>query len=302
MNHREYDMLASEILQIEQLLKDIPVTRAIERIGLESRLSEARQKLKNIQRKNAHHRAIVTFRGQPVVGTHGIVAEFASKAAGAFSEAVATIAASLTENLKYMGPIPNRERNQLLITGTAIGSFGFEFEVPKADEDSLFPSSSDAEMALIKMQELFSASLNGNDDLLTELVDEIHPRAVVKAVEFLNIMKSNRAWCTLSFKGHTFRFSDLGQVENTMRKLDTDNISEKEGSFQGELQGILPSRRTFEFKTDDEIITGKIGPDIKDPDVLNREYLHKPISINLHITQVGQGRPRYTLKDLTHIH
>ncbi len=301
MNYREYDMISSEIKQLESLLADIPSHRMIERVGLESRLKSARNKLNNIQKESIRHRAIITFRGQPVIGSHGIVAEFAAKAAGSFSEAVAAIAASLADNLKYMGPIPNRERNQMLITGTAVGSFGFEFEIPKADEDSLFPGSSEAEVALEKMQELFNSSITGNDDLLTELVEEIHPRAVVKAVEFLEVMKTNKAWCALSFKEKTFRFSDLEQITIAMSKLDKDNISETEGAFQGELQGILPSRRTFEFKTSEGIITGKIGPEIKDPDVLNREYLHKQVSINLRMTQVGQGKPRYMLNDLSHI-
>lgn len=301
MNYREYDMISSEIKQIESLLSNVPSNRVIERMGLESRLALAKKKIENIEQESIRNRAIVTFRGQPVVGSHGIVAEFAAKAAGAFTEAVAAIAASLSDNLKYMGPIPNRERNQLLITGTAIGSFGFEFEVPKADEDSLFPGSSEAEMALQKMQDLFRSSVAGNDDYLTELVEEIHPRAVLKAVDFLNVMKSSQAWCALSFKEQTFRFTDLEQVDLTMTKLSTDNITEKDNSYTGEFQGILPSRRTFEFKVGNEIIVGKIGSEIQDPGVLNREYLNIPLSINLHVTQVGQGKPRYMLKDLTQI-
>lgn len=63
-------------------------------------------------------------------GSHGVVADFASKAAGFFTDAFTAVAAGLAENLRYMGPIPDKEKNQLLITGTAIGSFGFEFELP----------------------------------------------------------------------------------------------------------------------------------------------------------------------------
>lgn len=301
MNYREYDMVSSEIKQLESLLADMPSNRIIERMGLESRLKSAKKIFESIEKDSIRHRAVITFRGQPVIGSHGIVAEFAAKAAGSFSEAVAAIAASLADNLKYMGPIPNRERNQMLITGTAIGSFGFEFEIPKANEDSLFPGSSESEVALEKMQELFNYSVTGNDDLLTELVEEIHPRAIVKAVEFLEVMKTNKAWCALSFKEKTFRFSDLEQITIAMSKLDKDNISETQAAFQGELQGILPSRRTFEFKTSEGIIAGKIGSEIKDPDVLNREYLHKHVSISLHMTQVGEGKPRYMLNDLTQI-
>lgn len=294
-------MITSEIKQLESMLAEIPIERAIERIGLESRLENARQRIDNIDPEALRHRAVITFRGQPVVGSHGIVADFAAKATDKFSEAVAAIAAALTDNLRYMGAIPNRKKNHLLITGTAVGSFGFEFEVPKADENSLFPGSSDAEVALEKMQELFSMSIDGNDDSLTELVDEIHPRAVKKAVEFLETLQSQNAWCAMSFKESSFRFSDISQVQYSIQQLSSENIREDEESFTGELQGVLPASRTFEFKTADEIIKGKIGPDIVDPDILNQKYLHQRANIVLYVTQVGEGRPRYTLEQLEHI-
>ena len=66
-------------------------------------------------------------------------------------------------------------------------------------------------------------------------------------------------------------------------------------------KGVLPKSRTFEFKSSDGILIGKVGPKIEDADVLNRDYLHKPSCITLHIIQVGQGRPRYVLEKLEHI-
>lgn len=301
MTKKEFDITSSEIQQLKLLLADIPPENIIEQKSFESRIQLLEDKIKNISPETTRNRAIMTFRGNPVIKTHGIVAEFASRATSAFTEAVVAIAASLTDNLKYMGPIPNRDKNQLLITGTAIGSFGFEFEVPKADEDSLFIGSSETEIALEKLQELFRASISDDDDLLTELVEEIHPRAVIKAVDFLDVMRNNNAWCALSFKERTFRFLNIHQIETSMLKLSQDNIDEQDVIFNGEFQGILPSRRAFEFKSADGIITGKIGAEIKEPDVLNREYLHKIVSVQLHKIQVGQGRPRYQLVDLKFI-
>ncbi len=37
-----------------------------------------------------------------------------------------------------MGPIPNRDQNQLLITNTAVGSFGFELEEYCAEQLASF--------------------------------------------------------------------------------------------------------------------------------------------------------------------
>lgn len=255
-----------------------------------------------MQPESIRHKAVVTFRGEPVIGTHGIAADFAAKAAGAFTDAVAAVAAGLAENLRYMGPIPHREQNRLLITGTAIGSFGFEFEVPNTEVDNLFPEKSNAEAALQKMQLLFRLTAEGNDDRLTELVEEIHPRAVRKAVEFLQVLRERKAWCAFSFQQHSFRFDGKEQVGAVIERLSEGNIHESDKSFQGELQGVLPKSRTFEFKCAEGILSGKIGPDIEDADILNRDYLHKPSQITLHIIQVGQGRPRYVLENLEHIH
>ncbi len=301
MTSKDYDMITSEIKQLETLLNKIPQERAIERLGLESRLRKARQSIENFNAEDIPHQATITFRGNPVVGTHGIFADFAANAAGAFAASISAIAASLSDNLKYMGPIPNRQENQLLITGTAIGSFGFVFEVPKTNTDTLFPGSSDAEMALEKLQTLFASSLEGDDDDLTELVEEIHPRAVAKVIEFLNILKTNHAWCALAFKEKKFRFSSFKDIEKSLSRLDLDNINEAEEKHKGRFQGVLPTSRTFEFKEGDTLIKGKIGANIKDPNILNTEYLGKNITVIFQTIQVGEGKPRYILKDITDI-
>ena len=106
-------------------------------MSLESRLESAKAALATLPYHLAT-KARLTFRGKPVFGSHGIAADFGGKAADAFSDAFAAVAAGLKEGLRYMGPIPNRDKNQLLITGTAIGSFGFEFELPEVDT-SCFP-------------------------------------------------------------------------------------------------------------------------------------------------------------------
>lgn len=128
----DYLTIASEIRELENLLAAISEGNVIERMSLESRLESAKAALAGLPQQFAP-KARLTFRGKPVFGSHGIAADFGGKAAGAFSDAFAAVAAGLSEGLRYMGPIPNRDKNQLLITGTAIGSFGFEFELPAAE-------------------------------------------------------------------------------------------------------------------------------------------------------------------------
>lgn len=300
MNYEEYISISSEIKELGLLLAEIPEENVIERMGLQSRLKSAQSAIAGITEYQLTHKARLTFRGKPVFGSHGIAADFATKAAGAFTDAVAAIAAGLAEDMRYMGPIPDKQKNQLLITGTAIGSFGFEFELPQDPRGKLFPEASNAENALDKVQELFRLASEGNDDEIAELVAEIHPRAVKKAADFLDYISQQEAWCGLEFKDRTFRFQDIFQLKASAERLREDNIHVREESYIGELQGVLPLSRNFEFKPSDQqqVIKGKVGHDIEDADVLNRDFLHKSVSIQLQVIQVGQGRPRYTLQSL----
>ncbi len=303
MRHEHYISVASEIQELESLLAEIPEENVIDRLGLESRLEEARSLIASVPEEVIVNKARLTFRGPPVVGSHGIVADFAAVAAGSFAKAVTAVAASISDNLRDKGPIPNRQENQLLITGTAIGSFGFEFELPNPDNNEIFPVRSKAEDALQKIKELFRLAANGTDDEVAELIDEIHPRAVKNAAEFLEYLAENGAWCGVEFKDEYFRFSNIDQLRFSADRLKEDNIDERDESYRGEFQGVLPKGRAFEFKKsgDKNIIKGKVGVKIDDADVLNRKFLHQAVNAEFHVIQFGKGQPRYTLESLDNI-
>ncbi|HEY5043764.1 MAG TPA: hypothetical protein VFC44_26255 [Candidatus Saccharimonadales bacterium] len=309
MSHDEYIFVSSEIKELESLLAQIPAKNAINRIGLEARLKSAKEAIAGFDPAQSPKKARLTFRGRPVFGSYGVSADFASKASGYFTDAFSAVVAGITENLRYMGPIPDKQKNQLLITGTAIGSFGFEFELPRVDSDDtsgqapLFPVPNRPEDAMQKLEKLFHVAAEGSDDDIAELVEEIHPRAVKKAAEFLGYISEQEAWCGLEFKESFFRFSGIEQVRTSVERLTSNNIKESDDTFTGEFQGVLPKGRTFEFKLRDQdgVLRGKVGPDIEDADVLNRDFLHKLVNVKLHVIQVGQGRPRYTLQTLNDI-
>lgn len=289
---RHEEMLSSEIRQLEQMLDGTSEGAVIQRISLESRLKAARDALALARQSPRPSRAQLTFRGRPVLGSHGIAADFGGRASSAFADAFAAVVAGLNENLQFMGPIPDRTKNQLLITGTAIGSFGFEFEIPV---DGLFPEQDKTEEALQKMQSLLEVSATGTDDDVAELVDAIHPRAVKKLSEFLTLLSQHQAWCGVEFQNKVFQFEDLNQLEKSAGRLDEKNIKETRKTYRGEFVGVLPNSRTFEFQSTEGLIKGKVGAQIEDPDLINREWLKRSTTIMLDVVQVGQGRPRYAL-------
>ena len=312
MNHDVYMSFASEIQELETLLARVPKANVISRMGLESRLKEAKDAIAGLRMQELPRKARLTFRGRPVVGSYGASAEFVAKASTFFTDAFAAVVAGISENLRYMGPIPDKEKNQLLITGTAIGSFGFEFELPRLQTQTangqvdLFPEASKPEnrpeVAFEKLEKLFEVAAEGSDDDIAELVDEIHPRAVKKASEFLDYLSEQDAWCGVEFKEAVFRFGGVQQVRESAARLKSNNIKESVETFRGEFQGVLPKSRAFEFKVidQDHILRGKVGPAIEDADVLNK-IVHTHVTAKFHVIQVGQGRPRYTLQTMSDI-
>ena len=300
MRH-ERQILLSEIKELDAILASIPDENVIERVGFEVRREEARAKLNGVQLSVEPEKTRVTFRGAPVLGSRGIAADFGAKASGYFADAFIAIVASMRDGLRYMGPIPDKAQNQLAITGVAIGSFGFEFELPILAPD-LFSASGGAEEALEVLLTLLEKAAEGSDDEVTEAVHATHPRAVRKVLDFLTYMEKRGAWCGVEFKRHFFRYTDLDQLKFAKERLSEGSVRHTQETYQGSFQGSLPKPRTFQFQPvdDDAPIMGRFDASI-DAHAINKHWLDRPVSVQFDVLQVGQGRPRFTLLELAHV-
>lgn len=216
------------------------------------------------------------------------------EAVNGFTASVTAIAASLTAPLAAMGPTPNRGPHQLLITSTALGSFGFELEEHRAGQ-LLLGDSSPVAQAVDQTQRLLRGTL-GTDDELADCAAELDRRALDKVRAFLQTLVENDAVCTVQIGESLVSFGDVGQVRTSLGRLSQENLRETEEVLNGELQGVLPKGRAFEFKLSDsaQVVRGKIAPAVVDPDALNR-VLHQLVRITVMVTRAGSGRPRYLL-------
>ena len=78
---RKHLSIESEIKEIERLLSNIPEEDVIDRYAFEQRMKGARLELENLGLPDRSPESLrLTFRGLPVVGSHGIAADFAGKA------------------------------------------------------------------------------------------------------------------------------------------------------------------------------------------------------------------------------
>ena len=295
MNSQEQLQLESERSFLEQQLDALPETAVLTRSSTLSRIRTINRLLADERRVSPPLKAVLTFRGRPVVGSHGVLADFASRATTAFADAVVTVAASLHGPLASTGPVPNRDQCQLLITNIAVGSFGFEFEEHRPDQLP-FEDNTPASHALKLTCALLEQSAEGSDDELSECISEVSRRAIDAIRRFVEVLGANDALCTLEVGQQRFRFLDAGQVQRSLERLSHDNVQETQVKLQGEFQGVLPKGRTFEFKlaSTDEVVRGTVGREVDDPGTIN-QHLHEPVEITVLETRVGTGRPRYQL-------
>lgn len=295
MTHSDVAYLLGEKTELERMLAESPEDAVLDRASLRSRLAVVETAIAELGvPARAPARVRLTFKGKPVIGSHGIFAEFGTKAVNGFAESVTAMAASQSAPLAAMGPIPGREQHQLLITSTALGSFGFELEEHLPVQLSLDEETPVAR-ALVQTQQVLRGT-QGTDDELAESAFEADRRAIDKVRAFLQTLADSEATCTVEYGESVVRFTDVGQVRTSVERLSQEYLREDSEELEGELQGVLPAGRVFEFKVADtaQTIRGKVASAIPDPASLNH-LLEQPVRIKVMVTRVGGGRPRYML-------
>lgn len=297
MNLHEFERISAEHSALQILLKEIPEANAIDRLSVERRASELERLLYETPvTASRPSGAKVLFRGKPVVGQYGILAQFGTQAIRNFVDAVAAIAANLVGPIGARGTLPNRDSYQMLITGTPTGSFGFELEEYGTGQRQLdFAEQSTVGQAIEQAIGLMKAT-SGSDDDLADAAAGMSQRAIAALLEFVKTLADNDATCSIESERLQFSFSDTAQVSRTVERLSLDNIREAHEEIEGAFQGVLPKRRTFEFKVSQtgEVINGKVGPTITDANQIN-EILGQQIAIEVTTTRVGDRPPRYQL-------
>lgn len=298
MDRSEYAHKAAELGFLEKQAA-APGISKLTLMSVQARIEQARTFLED-NGKHAYRPAKVrlTYRGAPVWGTHGVLAEFGASATQAFSVAITAIAASLSGSLADKGPIPNRLANQLLITGPARGSFGFELEEIPAEKQLDIEGTTPVSQAIEILAELLEATTTRSDEELSEPVSRLADRAIAAVSDFLNELSENDASCGVATSTRRFQFSDVEQVRRSKARLSRDNIREEDETFTGSFVGVLPDKRIFEFKTTGgEVLHGRVSAEIDDPNVINN-HLYTEVSIQVTARRIGSSSPRYTLKAL----
>ena len=306
MNVHDYRFLLSEQETLKKLISQTSPGNVIGRMSLQARLQQVEEELAAYQEFSPGLvNARLTFRGLPVVDSRGIWVDFGSDAVKDFAEAATRVGASQRAPLPISGRIPGRADFQLMITGTAPGSFGFQIE-DASQQPAFAGESTPVELAIERVKEILEASV-GTDEQLVDAIADTDRRALDGVQKFLKTMADNSAVCALEFRGEEFRFRDVAQVRRSENRLSNDNIQEDNVALAGQFQGFLPHSRRSEFlisNTDAEflqeaigtVVSGRVEPAVDDTVDIN-QILNRDVTISARTKRVGQGRPRYVITD-----
>ncbi len=281
-----YQSLLAEKNTLEKLIAETAEEEVIDLLSLQTRLTNINEKLKAISAVELEPARIkLTFRGKPVVKSHGIFAEFGTDILAKFNDMITKL-------------MPNKSTDKMLITSTAQGSFGFQLEEYLTPENNNQPSPILAQ-AIEQSQRLLEG-LFKTDEELADITEGMDKKTLSAVKSFLDKLASEEAVCTFNFKEKKFIFDHVAQVKSCADRLSVENIKQEENiSIAGEFLGVLPNKRTFEFKIKEsnEIISGKIAPVLENPEKINI-LLNKETEIKVIKTTVGSGKPRYLLLEL----
>ena len=288
--------LQSEKLTVQQFLDNTPTDSLIERYSWLSRLQSLDAQIEAEQKRVVPARSAITFRGPAVFGSYGIASTFGLAATRAYTNIVQQLAAQWerAQPLPARGSVPNAKKFDLLVTGTALGSFGFDLE-EAVDEQLSLEERSVVARSIEKTNEVLQSTLQ-SDEELTEATAGIDARALDKVRVFLKVLSDNDATCTIQSDEREFRFDSIEQVTRARVRLATQNIVSEEVWLEGVFEGLLPTPRTFEFRRADtgEVVVGKIYPEVADIADINR-HLGQSARVRALSHRVGNAKPRFVL-------
>jgi hypothetical protein len=273
----------------------------LERIGLERRIEDLDREITVLEDRGIADElerqiprsaeAVLIFGGGPVMDAHAIEAAFAADALRTFQKLVSTTAATQGgRRLGARGRIPDERGSRLFITGTVEGSFGFELgearEAPHATAGLLQQTVDDVGRML--------DAAHAGDEAFDEVVYESNPRVLGALAEFLNVLDAAGATLHLSTGTRECTLGTPDATRATAERARRVRMTEEAKDLAGELVGVLPHARRFEFRMGEsgEIIDGRLTDEIEDPNALSA-FLMRPCAASFWIvTLVHAGKER----------
>jgi hypothetical protein len=265
----ENDRLSAQLSAINTLLSSVPADDYMGRAGLEARRAEIIESLARLGEQEDHQaRVVLSFGGQPVFGSTGISTKFAADALNSFQDIVTKVwGIEQGAPLAATGPIRDAANAQLHITNLLHGSFGFLLEELDANGEPLFDSR--LKQATNRVADVVESFADEDEGRFSRVIEQINPRVFHSVRRFFVCLHSEDATLRI-VEGERDKQLDKPDIERAWYRAEKSNVDEQEESVIGQLLGVIPIGRRFEFVRDGGgLIRGKVG------DAFSNNYLER---------------------------
>jgi hypothetical protein len=291
--------LEADLARLDELLKNLPERRVVERIGFESRRRETLAELQKLELPSTAANVIVAFDGDPVAYAPGIDTKFAGEALVQFQDFVSIVDASKKAPVRETGPIPKKSGSALRLVGTVHGSFGFELQ--EVDNPMFATSLADS----VKSATRLIAAAGQGDEEYIEAVSDSDTRVQTKLRDFLEVVRTAHAVCKV-IADDTEAMLDKERVEDAVERVTTTKIVDVDGKrYSGTFGGLRLDSRDFNHEINDigGFIKGKVHADVDRSTMTgwNQKWSGKPcvaVVIERTVSRLNKSTVTHTLKSL----
>jgi hypothetical protein len=265
------DALRSEIGSIRAMLEGASQVDPLGSRSFRKRLKKLETELSKIEegKRNVANVALV-FDGDPVRGSSAIEADFAGKALQNYQDLIANFVAVGGGPLAERGRLSDQIHQQARMNVTALvhGSFGFVLEEDHADQSNMFETP--AQKAVQAVTDLLTDVTAMDGQRFAKKLDDLDLRVFQTLKRFVGVL--HRAKSTLRVAEEQRELSlDVASVDRAYERMSLVDVEELDEVHEGELLGLVPVQRRFEFRRGDngELIQGRVAPN------LSADYLER---------------------------
>lgn len=239
--------------------------------------------------------------GRPVVGSHGIQANFSGKAIDQIQALVSQRFAALELSpLASKGRVPLKDNTHLLVTDVVRGSFGFVLQAAEPDDVGQ-PVNTTLKAVVDKVAETFSRVAAQDDRLFDGAVAEIDDRQKRALTDYFKLLDTEGATVRIIEGERDFEL-DQAAVQRARHRVESLRIAEDTVVLNGQIIGWTDYSARFELRLHDnqELVQGAITQEALDRvSVEGVEPYHKHVRATVKLKRVTmvnrQPRSAYTL-------
>lgn len=288
--------LRDDLAFVDEQLRRHPDPYDTLRLMWQQRHDQLLRELAELDQAFATHAEVaLLFEGSPVRGSEEIKLAFATRMLDQYQALVGTIAAEKGGAVvAARGALPRSFTSKLFIKDMIRGSVGFLLEEPEPPQSSLVPSvlKEAVEEATTALTELAS----GDDQQFQQRIESLSPRAVNAVKKIAKTLAEADAEVKIVGTDSELRL-DRQKVAGLNNRLNELEVLENFEERRGTLLGILPDRRQYEFKIEQDgpIIYGPVSEDLDERYLTNSDFaasiLLKPVVARfLVVTKLRSGQ------------